>query len=80
MKNLLKKYVGIIIGILVSFLFLLGYHYYPTNPKLANIFINIVAWYISLVIGLAITLISLKIFLWGIRKINKQKSNNETQL
>jgi hypothetical protein len=80
MKNFLKKYIGIMIGILVSISFLLGYHYYLTNPKLANIFIEIVAWYITLLIGLAITLIFLKLFLWYIRKINKLRKNNETKL
>ena len=80
MKNFLKKYIGIIIGIFVSISFLLGYHYYLTNPKLANIFIEIVAWYITLLIGLAITLIFLKLFLWYIRKINKLRKNNETKL
>jgi preprotein translocase subunit SecG len=80
MKNFLKKYIGIIIGILVLISFLLGYHYNYTNPKLAHIFTEIVAWYITLLIGLAITLIFLKIFLWYVRKINNKKPNNETNL
>ena len=73
MKNFLKKHINIIIITWVLISFLLGYYYYPTNSDLAFIFVNIVAWYISLIIGLAITLIFLKIFLWGNKKINKKK-------
>jgi len=75
MKAILKKYIGLIIGGIMVILFLLAYHLTPTHPQTAHFLVNIIAWYFSFIFTLVITLISLKLFLWGIIKYKKLKQN-----
>jgi hypothetical protein len=78
MKKFLKKYIGIVISLIMIGLFIWAYKITPANPKLAHVFVEIIAWYFSIIITLVITFISLKIFLWSIRKIKKESNIDQT--
>jgi uncharacterized membrane protein len=71
MKNFLKKYIGLILGIIMLAFFILAAFLYPEQPKLAHVFVDIVAWYISFIITLYLMLAALKISTWFIKKLKK---------
>jgi hypothetical protein len=54
MKTFIKKYIGIIITIIITILWVLAYVFYTSHPKLAHIFIEIITWYFIILIILII--------------------------
>jgi len=73
MKNFLKKYIGIILSGIMIILFILVYILSSTQPILTYIFVDIIAWYISIYLTLILLFFMLKIFLWGFKKVKKWK-------
>jgi len=73
MKNFLKKYIGIILSGIMIILFILVYILSSTQPILIYIFVDIIAWYISIYLTLILLFFMLKIFLWGFKKVKKWK-------
>ena len=81
MKEFFKKYTGLILAAIMIGLFFWAYKITPTNPKLAMVFIHIMAWYLTIIFGLIVMYLVLKLFLWYLiflRTTNKLHLNYTT--
>lgn len=64
MKEFLKKYIGLILGVLMVILLIMGYFIEPNNPKLGHILSTIPVWYVGFIILAVILLGELKFLIW----------------
>lgn len=71
MKAFFKKYIGLLISLFMIGLFFCAWVLKISHPVIANILVDIIAWYIAVYIGLLLAVPLLKALLWWIKYLNK---------
>jgi hypothetical protein len=71
MKIFFKKYIGLIISIILIIMFIIGHLIEPNNPRLGHVISIIPIWYAGFIILMVVLLAELKFLVWYDKFIDK---------